>query len=153
VFNARGEVFVGRRLDTGDEESNAWQMPQGGLDKGEDPLEGAKRELFEETNISSVKLIAPIDGWINYDLPDELLGVALKGKFRGQTQRWFAFRFTGKESEIDVARPGGGAHEPEFADWRWAGLEELPGLIVPFKREAYAKIIAGLTPLRERAGK
>jgi putative (di)nucleoside polyphosphate hydrolase len=153
VFNAKGQVFVGRRLDTGDEESNAWQMPQGGLDKGEEPLDGAKRELLEETSISSIKLIAPVDGWINYDLPDELLGIALKGKFRGQTQRWFAFRFTGEESEINVAHPGGGKHKPEFADWRWASLEELPKLIVPFKREAYAKIIDALKPLRARAGK
>ncbi|MEX0860565.1 MAG: RNA pyrophosphohydrolase [Cucumibacter sp.] len=147
VFNQTGEVFIGRRLNSGDEESGAWQMPQGGLDPGEAPLDGARRELFEETNINSVSLIAPVDGWINYDLPDELIGVALKGNYRGQTQRWFAFRFEGSESEIDVQRPGGGKHKPEFESWRWAALEDLPGIVVPFKREAYLKIVAALRPL------
>lgn len=150
VFNGDGEVFIGRRNDIdGNEEAGAWQMPQGGLDAGEEPLEGCKRELYEETNIASVDLIAPLPGNFEYDLPDELLGKALKGRFRGQSQRWFAFRFTGNEAEIDVAEPAGG-HSPEFAAWRWARLDELPGLVVPFKRPLYRDLVAALEPIAAR---
>lgn len=149
VFNAAGEVLVGRRLDADDnEEAGAWQMPQGGLDPGEDPLAGARRELFEETGISSVALIAPLEGTFAYDLPDELLGRALKGKFRGQRQRWFAFSFEGEEAEIDVAAPGG--HKPEFSAWRWVALDELADLVVPFKRSIYRDLVVALRPLAAR---
>lgn len=146
VFNADGRVFIGRRKPEEDSESAArdyapWQMPQGGIDKGEQPLATAYRELFEETSIRSVELIAEAPDWIYYDLPDEALGIALKGKYRGQRQRWFAFRFTGEESEINVTAPGGGAFTAEFDLWRWEDLERLPDLIVPFKREAYLRII------------
>lgn len=143
VFKAGGEVFIGRRINAGDnEEAGAWQMPQGGLDPGEDPLDGARRELFEETGISSVTLIAPLEGSFAYDLPDDLLGKALKGRYRGQRQRWFAFRFEGAEAEIDVGAPGG--HKPEFSTWRWARLRELPDLVVPFKRGVYLELVAAL---------
>jgi putative (di)nucleoside polyphosphate hydrolase len=148
VFNAEGRVFVGRRMPATDpedtSETNApWQMPQGGIDKGEAPLDAAWRELYEETSIRSVELITEIDDWVYYDLPDEALGIALKGKYRGQRQRWFAFRFTGDDSEIDVINPGGGAHPAEFDKWRWEALEKLPDLIVPFKRDAYLQVVAG----------
>jgi putative (di)nucleoside polyphosphate hydrolase len=122
-------------------------MPQGGIDKGEEPLAAALRELFEETSIRSVTLVAEAPGWITYDLPDEALGIALKGKYRGQRQRWFAFRFTGDDSEIDVADPGDGAMPAEFDAWRWEPLEQLPDLIVPFKRAAYLEVVAAFAHL------
>jgi putative (di)nucleoside polyphosphate hydrolase len=148
VFNADGRVFVGRRMPANDpedtSETNApWQMPQGGIDKGEKPIDAAWRELFEETSIRSIELITEIDDWIYYDLPDEALGIALRGKYRGQRQRWFAFRFTGDDSEINVVNPGGGAHPAEFDKWRWEELEKLPDLIVPFKRDAYLQVVEG----------
>jgi putative (di)nucleoside polyphosphate hydrolase len=146
VFNNEGLVFVGRRKPGGNPEhvtgnNSPWQMPQGGIDKGEAPLEAAWRELYEETSIRTADLIAEAPEWIYYDLPDEALGIALKGKYRGQRQRWFAFRFTGDESEIEVVSPGGGAHPAEFDTWRWEELENLPDLIVPFKRDAYLQVV------------
>jgi putative (di)nucleoside polyphosphate hydrolase len=146
VFNAEGLVLIGRRKPEDDpedtSETNApWQMPQGGIDKGEAPIDTAYRELFEETSIRSVELLAEAPGWIHYDLPDEALGIALKGKYRGQRQRWFAFRFTGADSEVNVTSPGGGKHPAEFDRWRWEKLENLPDLIVPFKRDAYLEIV------------
>src|SRR5690606_17397520 len=134
VFNARGEVFLGHRKSAGDPEQSgdhgsAWQMPQGGIDTGQDPLRAALRELYEETNMHSVSLLAEAPEWIYYDLPEDLLGKAWQGKYRGQRQRWFAFAFTGADSEIDVLAPGGG-HEPEFNAWRWEKLSRAPALIV-----------------------
>lgn len=144
LFNAAGLVFVGKRrtdkMGAAHEGGYAWQMPQGGIDPGEDPLQAALRELYEETNIRSVELIAEAPEWYRYDLPLEVMGRALKGRYRGQTQKWFAFRFTGDESEINVQAPGGGSHRPEFADWRWDRIENLPGLIVPFKRGVYEQV-------------
>ncbi len=147
IFNAEGLVFIGRRRPEEDPEDSAelgapWQMPQGGIDKGEQPQETALRELFEETSIRSVELIAEAPGWIHYDLPEEMLGTALRGKYRGQRQRWFAYRFTGDEREINVTEPGGGQYPAEFDKWRWERLEALPDLIVPFKREAYLQVVA-----------
>jgi putative (di)nucleoside polyphosphate hydrolase len=147
IFNAEGLVFIGRRRPEEDPEDSAelgapWQMPQGGIDKGEQPQETALRELFEETSIRSVELIAEAPGWIHYDLPEEMLGIALRGKYRGQRQRWFAYRFTGDEREINVTEPGGGQYPAEFDKWRWERLEALPDLIVPFKREAYLQVVA-----------
>lgn len=147
VFNAEGLVFVGRRKPEGNPEhatvnDSPWQMPQGGIDKGETPIEAAWRELYEETSISTADVIAEAPEWIYYDLPDEALGIALRGKYRGQRQRWFAFRFTGDEGEINVQSPGGGAHPAEFDKWRWETLETLPDLIVPFKRDAYLQVVA-----------
>ncbi len=155
VFNSQGNVFVGRRKsDTDPEQSEErgapWQMPQGGIDKGEDPLRAALRELHEETNISSVSLLAEAPEWIYYDLPDDALGIALKGKYRGQRQRWFAFAFTGPDSEIDVLAPGDGKFTAEFDAWRWERLSRTPALIVPFKRDAYEKVVAAFADIPQR---
>jgi putative (di)nucleoside polyphosphate hydrolase len=123
-------------------------MPQGGIDRGEDPLPAALRELYEETGMRSVTLLAEAPNWINYDLPAEMLGIALKGKFRGQTQRWFAFRFEGEENEIAINPPPGG-HEAEFDSWAWKPMMQLPELIVPFKRKVYDEVVAAFRHLAE----
>jgi putative (di)nucleoside polyphosphate hydrolase len=143
VFNRQGLVFIGRRIDGPEhvDEVHAWQMPQGGIDGNEDPYKGALRELQEETNIRSVEKLGEIKDWIYYDIPREIAGQAWKGKYRGQKQKWYALRFTGKESEIDIAEPAGG-HDPEFVEWRWEPLSNTPDLIVPFKRAAYERVVA-----------
>ncbi len=128
LFNPAGLVFVARRADVAD----AWQLPQGGIDKGEDAALAAQRELAEETGIVSVEMIDEIDGWLAYDFPP---GVG-RGRHCGQAQRWFAMRFTGDEAEIDLAAHG----TPEFDAWRWVPLDEVPGLIVEFKRPVYAAV-------------
>lgn len=145
LFNRDGLVWIGCRLDKdveGEGEGHWWQMPQGGLDKGEQPYRGALRELYEETSIETVSLIREAPGWLKYDLPPELIGQSWGGRYRGQKQKWFALRFEGAEADIDVARPGGGKHKPEFSEWRWEKLERLPELIVPFKRQVYQEIAA-----------
>ena len=152
VLNSEGLVWSGRRIAVSDSEmagtDRLWQMPQGGIDKGEDPLPAARRELYEETGIRTASLLAEAPDWINYDLPPHLVGIALKGRYRGQAQRWFAFRFEGDESEIAINPPPGG-HEAEFDAWAWKPMDELPSLIVPFKRAVYEQVIAAfrhLTP-------
>ena len=142
VLNRDGRVFIGRRAGGPEhiDETHVWQMPQGGLDDGEDPYACALRELYEETSIRSVERLASIDDWLTYDIPREILGQAWKGKYRGQTQKWFALRFTGDDSEIDVQHPGGGKHKAEFAAWRWEPMKTLPGLVVPFKRKIYERV-------------
>lgn len=155
VFNRAGLVLIGRRKPGEDPEDSQefgspWQMPQGGIDKGEAPRATALRELYEETSIRSVELVAEAPDWIHYDLPDEALGIALKGKYRGQRQRWFAFRFFGEDSEINVTAPGDGSMPAEFDSWRWEKLERLPELIVPFKREAYQKVAAAFREIPGR---
>ena len=143
VLNRAGLAFIGRR-SSGPEHIDAthvWQMPQGGIDRGEDPYNGALRELYEETNISSVEKLGEIAEWLVYDLPREIVGQAWKGKFRGQKQKWYALRFTGPESEINIANPAGG-HKPEFIDWRWVAMSKLPELVVPFKRQTYERVVA-----------
>ena len=155
IFNQQGNVFIGRRLaDQGAEDTSEveapWQMPQGGIDKGEDPLRAALRELHEETSITSVSLLAEAPEWIYYDLPDEALGTALGGKYRGQRQRWFAFAFTGKDTEIDVTSPGGGKFKAEFDAWRWERLSHTPALIVPFKKAAYELVVAAFADIPQR---
>jgi putative (di)nucleoside polyphosphate hydrolase len=154
VFNAEGRVFVGRRRTHGATGSlrHAWQMPQGGIDPGEEPIDAARRELFEETNIRSVALLGETDDWLSYDIPAPLAGLSWKGRYIGQTQKWFAFRFTGEEGEIDIDRPGGGKHKPEFGAWRWERLEHLPDLIVPFKRPVYESIAAAFAPYANPGG-
>ncbi|MBE9605221.1 RNA pyrophosphohydrolase [Acetobacteraceae bacterium H6797] len=148
LFNDRGEVFIARRApqpgrpDTG---AGAWQLPQGGMDEGEEPREAVMRELEEEIGTDKAEIIAELDEWLTYDLPPELIGKAFKGKYRGQKQRWFALRFTGVDSDIrlDVDEP------PEFDAWRWASLEELPGLAVGFKRPIYERIAEAFKPVSE----
>lgn len=145
VLNREGLVWAGRRIieDKGEMTGaqQLWQMPQGGIDKGEDPYPAALRELYEETGMRSVSLLAEAPDWINYDLPPGLVGIALKGRYRGQTQRWFAVRFEGEESEIAIDPPPGG-HSPEFEEWAWKPMDELLELIVPFKRGVYEKVVA-----------
>ena len=150
VLNHEGLVWAGRRIALSDGElagtEKLWQMPQGGIDPGEEPLQAAKRELYEETGMHTVSLLGQTSGWINYDLPSDMLGIALKGKYRGQAQRWFAFRFEGNESEIAIQPPPGG-HEAEFDDWAWKNMAELPELIVPFKRPVYQQVVASFRHL------
>ena len=117
----------------------SWQMPQGGIDKDETPYAAALRELAEETSVTSVSLLAEVPGWLTYDLPEEIAGTAWKGKYKGQTQKWFALRFEGGEAEIDVLSPAGG-HKAEFTNWRWEKLSRTPDLIIPFKRNVYESL-------------
>jgi putative (di)nucleoside polyphosphate hydrolase len=135
LFNKDGQVWLGRRAGTPG--PSVWQFPQGGVDRGEDLLDAARRELAEETGVVSTELLARTSDWITYDFPPESTGSkALKG-WRGQRQVWFALRFTGEDSEIDLE-----AHDQvEFDDWRWADLSEAPELVVPFKRHAYDQVV------------
>jgi putative (di)nucleoside polyphosphate hydrolase len=150
VLNRDGLVWAGRRIvNPGDEMDGAsqlWQMPQGGIDEGEDAEIAARRELYEETGIRSVSLIQEAPDWIHYDLPPHLIGVALKGKYRGQKQKWFAYRFEGEESEIAINPPPDG-HAAEFDEWAWTPMAELPDMIVPFKRALYEKVVAAFRHL------
>lgn len=145
VLNPAGLVWAGHRIPEPDGEMTGtdqlWQMPQGGIDPGEEPLPAALRELYEETGMRSVSLIAEAPAWINYDLPPHLVGLAFKGRYRGQTQKWFAFRFEGDESEIAINPPPGG-HSAEFDRWEWTPMHKLPELIVPFKRKVYDEVVS-----------
>jgi putative (di)nucleoside polyphosphate hydrolase len=150
VLNAQGLVWAGRRIAEPDSEfagtTKLWQMPQGGIDKGEEPLAAAQREIFEETGMESLTLIEEAPDWIKYDLPADLIGVAFKGRYRGQTQKWFAFRFHGDESEIRINPPPAG-EKAEFDQWAWRPMVDLPGLIVPFKRKLYDEVVAAFRHL------
>ena len=151
VINRAGQVWVGRRVSPdlkSDPKTRAlaegwWQMPQGGLDEQEDAAAAALRELGEETGMRTAEIIAEAKAWRPYDLPPELLGKVLGGKFRGQTQKWFLLRFLGDDGEINLTPDG---HDPEFDAWRWAGLDELAALIVPFKRDVYLSVIDEFRP-------
>lgn len=140
LLNRDGRVFVGQRLDSTLE---AWQMPQGGIDPGEDALEAAFRELWEETGVARhhAELVAEAPEELQYDLPDDLIGKVWKGKWRGQRQRWFLLRFLGEDSDIDIV-----TEHPEFRAWRWAEPADLPELIVPFKRGLYERILELFAP-------
>ncbi len=144
VLNKEGKVWAGHRIAIpGSEYDNSdrlWQMPQGGIDKGEEPEAAALRELYEETGIKSVSLLAEAPMWFQYDLPDHLIGMALKGKFRGQKQRWFAYRFTGNENEIRI-NPPPGDEKAEFDQWAWRNMDELIDLVILFKRDLYKELI------------
>ncbi|MDD9908882.1 MAG: RNA pyrophosphohydrolase [Ahrensia sp.] len=144
LLNKDGRVWVGRRMREGNTEHSGspklWQMPQGGIDEGEDPHPASLRELYEETGIHSVELLAQTEGWLIYNLPKSLWGIGLKGKYRGQKQKWFVYRFTGDESEIAINPPPDG-HKAEFDDWRWAEFGELADLIVDFKRDIYEELV------------
>ena len=141
LVNGRGEVFVARRIDMDDE---AWQMPQGGIDEGESPRQTAMRELAEEIGTSAVKIVAESEDWLSYDFPDELVGRAWGGRYRGQRQKWFLARFLGRDEDIDL-----NTEHPEFSHWKWLPLAELPGVIVPFKRDLYEALVAHFGPLVE----
>ena len=132
VLNKNNKVFVARRIDN---PKNFWQMPQGGVDKNEDFLTAAFRELDEETSIKSVELIKELDGFITYNLPDHLLGIIWKGKYKGQTQKWFVMRFTGNDGEINIK-----TKHPEFLEWKWVDLKEITELVVSFKLELYKEV-------------
>jgi len=132
VLNKNDKVFVAKRIDNN---KNFWQMPQGGVDKGEDYLTAAYRELEEETSIKNVDLIKELDGLISYDLPKNLLGIIWKGKYRGQEQKWFVVRFLGKDSEINIK-----TKNPEFCEWKWIDLENITDLVVDFKLHVYKNV-------------
>ena len=153
VLNREGRVWVGRRRKEGNTEYSGspllWQMPQGGIDKGEDPLPAAFRELYEETGIRSAELIEQATRTVRYDLPAHMIGIGLKGKYRGQEQYWFAMRFTGDESEIRINPPPDG-HEPEFDAWEWRDMARLPDDIVEFKRAVYEEVVAMFAHLADR---
>jgi putative (di)nucleoside polyphosphate hydrolase len=140
VFNAEGRVWLGRRQ--GGRPPYNWQFPQGGVDSGEDLLDAARRELREETGIVSVAFLARAPGWIRYDFPPEARGAKIAKGYQGQIQAWFAFRFEGDESEIDLT---GDVH-PEFDAWRWARLDQALESIVPFKHEAYVQVVEAFRP-------
>lgn len=139
LINPEGLVFVGRRID---QTVEGWQMPQGGIDLGETPRQAALRELKEEIGTDKAEPLRELDEWLTYDLPPHLVGVALKGRFRGQKQKWLAMRFTGTDKDIDV-----NTAEPEFAEWKWLAMEALPRMIVPFKRDTYARVIEAFRDL------
>lgn len=133
LLNGDGRVFVAKRIDM---TSEAWQMPQGGIDDGETPLMAAKRELGEEIGTRKAELLQESRDWLTYDLPDELIPKLWGGKFRGQRQKWFAMRFTGSDSDINIA-----TDHPEFCEWKWLEPAQLPDIIVPFKRKLYAALV------------
>jgi len=142
LINPQGHVFVGRRADRADAPEGLgqwWQMPQGGLDEGEDPENAARRELEEETGVTRARFVGRSRQWYRYDLPQDLVGTAWHGRYRGQTQLWFAARFEGEDSEIDLLPKRG--HEREFDAWQWVPHSLLPDLVVPFKRPVYEGVI------------
>ena len=132
VLNEKNEVFVAKRIDN---PKNFWQMPQGGVDKGEKFYDAAKRELKEETNIKTIKFIKEVEGFISYILPNELLGIIWKGKYKGQKQKWFIVKFEGEEKEINIK-----TKYPEFLEWKWISIDKITDKVVSFKLEVYSKI-------------
>ena len=139
VLSPEGLVFVARRIDM---PSEAWQMPQGGIDEGETPEQAAIREFREEVGTDKVEIIAESERWLSYDLPEELLPRLWGGRFRGQNQKWFVVRFTGTDDDINIA-----TENPEFLDWKWVELETIADLIVPFKRRLYEALVAEFGPI------
>ena len=133
LFNKENKIFVGKRKDN---PIDKWQMPQGGVNKNENFLNAMKRELYEETSIKSIKIIRELDGWYEYELPKNLLGIIWKGKYRGQKQKWFIVKFIGEEKEINLK-----TKFPEFIEWKWVKIDELPIIIVDFKKRVYEKLL------------
>ncbi len=146
LLNSQGLVWIGRRFEKQNDDGIGkwWQMPQGGIDEAEDPKSAALRELTEETGVVSARVIAETDKWLTYDLPPDLIGKSWKGKYRGQKQKWFALEFLGDDAEINLAPPG---HKQEFDQWRWAKMDDMLDLIIPFKREVYVDVIAAFRHL------
>ena len=141
VLNNKNQVFVGKRKDN---PGNNWQMPQGGINKGEDFISAMKRELMEETSIKNIKILKELEHLYQYDLPKNLVGIIWKGKFRGQRQKWFITRFLGKDTEINL-----NTKHPEFIEWKWIEPEKLPELIVYFKKEIYLSLVKEIKLLIE----
>ncbi len=140
MLNADGLVLAAKRIDT---PGDAWQLPQGGIDADEDPRVAVMRELEEEIGTANAEIIAETDGWLTYDLPENIRKKVWKGKYRGQKQKWYALRFLGADADIDLE-----AHKhPEFSDWKWVDMRQLPDLIVPFKRDLYKDIVASFVHL------
>ena len=133
ILNNQNKVFVGKRKDN---PGDKWQMPQGGVDSGEDYLSAMKRELFEETSIKNIKVLREIDGFFEYELPKNLIGIIWKGRFRGQKQKWYIAKFLGEEKEINL-----NTKNPEFIDWKWILPDMLPEMIVDFKKDLYKKLL------------
>ena len=140
LLNHENKVFVGKRIDN---PTNCWQMPQGGVDSNENFLEAAKRELEEETGIKSIKLIKEIDGWLEYNLPENLLGKIWNGKFRGQKQKWFVMKFLGEKDEINI-----NTKKPEFLEWKWLDIPELTKVVVDFKAHVYNRLAKEINSLK-----
>ena len=133
VLNKKNQVFVGKRKDN---PIDKWQMPQGGVNTGENLIDAMKRELHEETSIQNIKILNEIDGWFEYELPKNLLGKIWKGRYRGQKQKWFVVKFLGNDTEINLQ-----TDKPEFIEWRWLDIENLPNVIVDFKRKVYEQLL------------
>ena len=143
VLNRDGKVFVGNRVD---QTIESWQMPQGGIDPGEEPRETALRELGEEIGTTKVEFLREHPDWLTYDLPPQLVGIAWEGRYRGQKLKWFAVRFVGRDDDINLK-----TEHQEFSDWKWADIGDLLPMIVPFKRETYAQVIAAFADLAKPA--
>jgi len=141
ILNNKNKVFVGKRKDN---PVDKWQMPQGGVDAGEDYLSAMKRELFEETSIKSIEVLKEIEGFYEYELPENLVGVIWKGKYRGQKQKWFITKFTGSETEINLK-----TKNPEFIEWKWIAVDELPNVIVKFKRDIYLNLLKDIKKITD----
>ena len=139
LFNEQGQVFVGRRKDAPDP---AWQFPQGGIDEGEDPLAAVWREMAEEIGTNKAQLLRESGDWLAYDLPEDIAAKCWGGKYRGQKQMWYAFRFVGKDTDIDL-----NTHNPEFSHWQWVDLASVVDLVVPFKHALYQQVVAEFLPL------
>jgi putative (di)nucleoside polyphosphate hydrolase len=139
LLNPAGKVFVAKRIDMTVE---AWQMPQGGIDKGEDTKIAALRELEEEIGTNKAIIIAEYENWLTYDLPNELVGKVWKGRYRGQTMKWFVMRFSGSDKDINI-----NTEHPEFSEWKWVDINSLPDIIIPFKREIYSTLVEKFSPL------